>query len=637
MSRDSDPPVVGIDLGTCYCSITIGKDGRAEVVSDGGSKTIPSVVTFYENRVEYGLTAKNNRLNPGAMPVYELKRLFGLPYKVHRSKCEVDLTTYSVLDENNKIVLQLNRDCKKNTQIYPEHVYSMLFSYLVSRASEAYGSVIRDTVVTVPASFTPTQIHETIVAAELAGLNVMEVAYEPIAAALECKPLLPRGVQYALICYMSAETVDVSLLSMKGNILIVVNTFGDPCLGGCDFDMVLADLFCQKLMVLNPQFCISRASNRYIRLVQQMESFKIQLSLKKSPDDTIEFHVDSRLGIASAEVVTISVQEFNEACYELYSRILRVAKQCIEEANIVFHQYDCVLLVGGSSRLPGVRDCFMQAFDLDKEHVILPDDPDTIVSRGAYRIAVNAYCKKHSMSTAPLPMAQKKGLAFDVYYKKGQSTALALEKGNGLQVIHMHTLPFLEDGNRLYLYVDNERFGYFDMPVTGFSHSSEASHKSDTESADRRKSRFSIELIVDERLELQLQFSVGEIKGRVSFIYDNDVSQEERKRIAAINDLYSLLNRVRRERREDTNAQQLVAEWESTEVGNRLEWCNNDIERMIGLMHETFAMYSVCLALCVFWRFVFADQNSAVFRQGRLELKECLLVASLDPFAAAPA
>ena len=64
MSEDSDPPVVGIDLGTCYCSITIGKDGRAEVVSDGGSKTIPSVVTFYENRVEYGLTAKNNRLNP---------------------------------------------------------------------------------------------------------------------------------------------------------------------------------------------------------------------------------------------------------------------------------------------------------------------------------------------------------------------------------------------------------------------------------------------------------------------------------------------------------------------------------------------------------------------------------------------
>lgn len=637
MSEDSDPPVVGIDLGTCYCSITIGKDGRAEVVSDGGSKTIPSVVTFYENRVEYGLTAKNNRLNPGAMPVYELKRLLGLPYKVYRSKCGIDLTTYSVLNENNKIVLQLNRDYEKNTRIYPEHVYSMFFSYFASRASEAYGSMIRDAVITVPASFTPIQIHETIVAAELAGLNVMEVEYEPSAAALECKPLLPRGAQYALICDMGAGTVDISLLSIKENKLVVLNTSGDPCLGGCDFDMVLADLFCQKLMVLNPLFYISRASNRYIRLVQQMESFKIQLSSKRSPDETIELHVDSLLGIASTEVVTISVQEFIEACYELYSRILRVARKCIEEAKIVFHQYDCVLLVGGSSRLPGVREGFMQAFDLDKEHVILPDDPDTIVSRGAYRIAVNAYYKKRAMPTTPLPMAQKKGLAFDIYYRKGQSTKLALEKGNDLQVIHTHTLSFLEDGNRLYMYIDDKRFGYFDVPVTDFSHSNEASHTSDAESVNRKKSKYSIELIVDERLELQLQFSVGEINGRVSFIYDNDVSQEERKRIATINDLYSLLNRLRRERRNDGQAQQRVAEWESTEVGNRLKWCNNDIERMVGLIHETFAMYSVCLALCVFWRFVFAVQNSTVFRQGRLELKECLLVVSLDPFAVAPA
>lgn len=205
-----------------------------------------------------------------------------------------------------------------------------------------------------------------------------------------------------------------------------------------------------------------------------------------------------------------------------------------------------------------------------------------------------------------------------------------------MQVIHTHTLSFLEDGNRLYMYIDDKRFGYFDVPVTGFSHSNEASHTSDVESVNR-KSKYSIELIVDERLELQLQFSVGEIKGRVSFIYDNDVSQEERKRIATINDLYSLLNRLRRERRNDEQAQQRVAEWESTEVGNRLKWCNNDIERMVGLIHETFAMYSVCLALCVFWRFVFSVQNSAVFRQGRLELKECLLVVSLDPFAVAPA
>ena len=157
------------------------------------------------------------------------------------------------------------------------------------------------------------------------------------------------------------------------------------------------------------------------------------------------------------------------------------------------------------------------------------------------------------------------------------------------------------------------------------------------QTAEIMKRERQIPLIVDERLELQLQFSVGEINGRVSFIYDNDVPQEERKRIATINDLYSLLNRLRRERRNDGQAQQRVAEWESMEAGNRLKWCNNDIERMVGLIHETFAMYSVCLALCVFWRFVFSVQNSAVFRQGRLELKECLLVVSLDPFAVAPA
>lgn len=120
----------------------------------------------------------------GAMPVYELKRLFGIPYEQYYNQFNFDVTTYQVVRHGNKSWLRLKEDYDNQWDIAPEHVYSMLLSYLFRRASDLYNGVIKGVVITVPANFTPIQIHETVLSAKMAGLNVLRIIYEPNAAAL---------------------------------------------------------------------------------------------------------------------------------------------------------------------------------------------------------------------------------------------------------------------------------------------------------------------------------------------------------------------------------------------------------------------------------------------------------------------
>lgn len=240
-------------------------------------KTTPSVVTFYEDRIEYGYPAKENRSKSGAMPVYELKRLFGIPYEQYYNQFNFDVTTYQVVRHGNKSWLRLKEDYDNQWDIAPEHVYSMLLSYLFRRASDLYNGVIKGVVITVPANFTPIQIHETVLSAKMAGLNVLRIIYEPNAAALAYRRQNERIANKVLVCDVGGGTTDITLMKYADNSFSIGAHFRQLPLGWLRFRSCPGHLVLQQSAQSEQRLPrASRPRTGSPAVLQRIEKYKLR-------------------------------------------------------------------------------------------------------------------------------------------------------------------------------------------------------------------------------------------------------------------------------------------------------------------------------------------------------------------------
>jgi molecular chaperone HscA len=352
---------VGIDLGTTNSLVATVRSGQAEVLPDlEGNPLLPSVVHYGVDHddnsvITIGKNAKDNAVNDPQNTVSSIKRLMG------RSLSDIDLSQFPYTfsqTENGVPLLNL-----PNEQVNPIQVSSEILTALAERAKESLQGEIDGVVITVPAYFDDAQRQATKDAAKLAGLHVLRLLNEPTAAAIAYG--LDSGKEGIIAVYdLGGGTFDISILRLNKGVFEVLATSGDSALGGDDFDRLLVDHIKEKLGLTNN-------IDPYIN--QKISSQATEIKILLSEQDLAVFSLDN-------QSLTITRQQFQQLIEPLVKRTLAVCRRALKDAEINMDEVVEVVMVGGSTRVPLVRELVGNYF---KTNPLISIDPDKVVAIGA--------------------------------------------------------------------------------------------------------------------------------------------------------------------------------------------------------------------------------------------------------------
>ncbi|NUF49104.1 Fe-S protein assembly chaperone HscA [Gilliamella sp. ESL0250] len=352
---------VGIDLGTTNSLVATVRSGKAEVLPDlEGNLLLPSVVHYgvdYDDNpiITIGKNAKDNAVNDPQNTVSSIKRLMG------RSLSDIDLSYFPYTfsqTENGVPLLNLS-----NVQVNPIQVSSEILTALSERAKESLQGEIDGVVITVPAYFDDAQRQATKDAAKLAGLHVLRLLNEPTAAAIAYG--LDSGKEGVIAVYdLGGGTFDISILRLNKGVFEVLATGGDSALGGDDFDRLLADYIKRELGLVNN-------IDPYIN--QKISNQATEIKILLSRQDSAVLSLDN-------QSLTITRQQFQQLIEPLVKRTLAVCRRALKDAEISVDEVVEVVMVGGSTRVPLVRQSVGHYF---KTHPLTSIDPDKVVAIGA--------------------------------------------------------------------------------------------------------------------------------------------------------------------------------------------------------------------------------------------------------------
>lgn len=314
---------VGIDLGTTYSVVAyIDSDGKPQVIpSEEGRALVPSVVSFEGDTILVGDEAKE-RQALGKMEVASFfKRSMGDP---------------------NFVLSFYGHDYT------PIDLSSLVLAHLKTQAERFFHAPVQDAVITVPAYFTHTERTATIEAGQKAGLRVLKIISEPTAAALAygLRPGAGRGEQKVLVYDLGGGTFDISLVAIMEDELRVLATDGDHNLGGKDWDDCLISYIAQQF---EAEFGTELVGDDFNTLRVQSEQLKRTLSAREQADIRVQASGDS-------QTYTITRATFEFLTSHLLERTQLLTERVLQDKGLGWSDINGVLLVGGSTRMPMVRN-----------------------------------------------------------------------------------------------------------------------------------------------------------------------------------------------------------------------------------------------------------------------------------------
>jgi molecular chaperone DnaK len=343
----------GIDLGTTYsCIAHVDESGRAIVIKNAlGEDLTPSVVYFESpDSVVVGRDAKSvAKLYPDLV-VSLIKRQMGTDYEA------------TFHGETHT----------------PETISALILRELARAAAEEAGEEVRDVVVTCPAYFGLAQKEATRRAGEIAGLNVLNIVPEPVAAALHYEATGTGADRTILVFDLGGGTFDTTVIKLSGNDIRVVCTDGDHKLGGADWDEAIATFLLNQFLAENPDSDAGGNEEFMQDLTIRAEEMKKALSSVQSRRHSMRFG-------AEAYRAELTRAEFENLASTLLDRAMDITQRTIETAReFGITSFDDVLLVGGSTRVPAVAAQLRERFGFEpKVH-----DPDQAVAKGAALFAL---------------------------------------------------------------------------------------------------------------------------------------------------------------------------------------------------------------------------------------------------------
>ena len=345
----------GIDLGTTNsCIAYMDESGRPAIVRNNlGETTTPSVVYFEgPDKVTVGQPAKDVAIAVPHLVAQLIKREMGQPdrlFTYHRQK-------YT-----------------------PEMISAFIIRELARSVSAALDETVRNVVITIPAYFGVAAREATRRAGEIAGLTVLDVLPEPVAAALSYQDYQRSAdVRNVLVFDLGGGTFDTTVIRLDGNDVTVVCTDGDQRLGGADWDQRIGAFLLKEFRERHPQLDPGADESFMQEIAMKAESLKRDLSSRSTR------RLDLRFAGAAAQV-ELSREQMEELTADLLERALTIARRTMDEARRKgVTEISEVVLVGGMTRMPAVAEQLAKQFGLEiKRH-----EPDLAVARGAALFAL---------------------------------------------------------------------------------------------------------------------------------------------------------------------------------------------------------------------------------------------------------
>ena len=348
---------VGIDLGTTNSLVASVRSGQSVILNDEQERSLVlSVVHYGVEEKTVGLEAFEQASLDPKNTIISVKRLIGRSLADVQSR--YSSLPYEFVASENGLPLIVTAQGPKS----PIEVSSDILSHLNHIAEQRLGGELSGVVITVPAYFDDAQRQSTKDAARLAGLNVLRLLNEPTAAALAYG--LDSGQEGIIAVYdLGGGTFDISILRLSKGVFEVLATGGDTALGGDDFDHLIADWVVEQTQV-KPQ-----TPNQQRELITLASQAKIALTTEKSA--VISWQNFS---------VEISREQFNKLIHSLVKRSLLTCRRALKDANVESEEVQAVVMVGGSTRVPYVRE---QVGEFFGKTPLTSIDPDKVVALGA--------------------------------------------------------------------------------------------------------------------------------------------------------------------------------------------------------------------------------------------------------------
>jgi molecular chaperone HscA len=366
-SLQQEEIIVGIDLGTTNSLVAIiHPDTKQPTVLKefDNSTLVPSIIHFGQGgNIAVGNDAKAFLITDPQNTIFSVKRLMGKSYKDVAER--TGFFSYKVLDDGTDNLVKIEIGGVFYT---PVELSSYILKALKQRAEHILKTPVNKAVITVPAYFNDAQRQATRDAGRLAGLDVLRIVNEPTAASLAYGIGMKPGDDKTVAVYdLGGGTFDISILRISNGIFEVLSTNGDTYLGGDDFDNAIVRRWMQELSISHKEIQDNKSLAQALRL--KAEEAKIHLSSNSNFK-----------GAVNEREVTLSRENFNALIEPFISRTIESCKNAVRDAGIAITEIAEVVMVGGSTRVPFVKEAVSRFFGKQVHDEV---NPDEVVALGA--------------------------------------------------------------------------------------------------------------------------------------------------------------------------------------------------------------------------------------------------------------
>ncbi|MBL7684513.1 MAG: molecular chaperone DnaK [Deltaproteobacteria bacterium] len=365
--------MIGIDLGTTNSVVAIMEGSEPKIIANQeGARTTPSVVAFTKDgEVLAGQVAKRQAITNPENTIFSVKRFMGRRFDEVQS--EIGMVPY-------KVEKSSNGDAQISIQgklLSPPEVSAKILLKLKQAAEDYLGEKVTEAVITVPAYFNDAQRQATKDAGKIAGLDVKRIVNEPTAAAL-AYGLDKKKDELIAVYDFGGGTFDISILEVGENVVEVVSTNGDTHLGGDNIDQVIIDFLINEFKK-DQGIDVSKDRMVLQRLKEAAEKAKIELSSAMETEINLPFLTADASGPKHMNI-KMTRAKLESLCDDIITRSFEPVKKALADAGKKASDVDEVILVGGQTRMPKIRDEVKKFFGKDPHMGV---NPDEVVAAGA--------------------------------------------------------------------------------------------------------------------------------------------------------------------------------------------------------------------------------------------------------------
>ncbi|MDX8353030.1 molecular chaperone DnaK [Cognatiyoonia sp. IB215182] len=367
--------VIGIDLGTTNSCIAIMDGSEPRVIENSeGARTTPSIVAFTDDERLVGQPAKRQAVTNPENTIFAVKRLIGRRFDDKDLSKDKKNMPFAVVDGGNGDAWVES----KGEKYSPSQISAFILGKMKETAETYLGEDVTQAVITVPAYFNDAQRQATKDAGKIAGLEVLRIINEPTAAAL-AYGLDKKDSKTIAVYDLGGGTFDVTILEIDDGLFEVKSTNGDTFLGGEDFDMRIVNYLADEFKKEN-SVDLTQDKMALQRLKEAAEKAKIELSSSSSTEINQPFISMGSNGQPLHMVMKLTRAKLESLVSDLIKQSIKPCKDAIKDAGLSVSDIDEVVLVGGMTRMPKVKEEVAKFFGKEAHQGV---NPDEVVAMGA--------------------------------------------------------------------------------------------------------------------------------------------------------------------------------------------------------------------------------------------------------------